>query len=390
MSRLRSGRAAFLVLLVTVISVACSSGTSDPVTQTPSAPSASVPTETPVGTAPTDPAVLPTAFTVADIALPNCNTGGGPTTGLPGTAPGPTPTPLPDDGSRDAALISRELAEYFTAASPVAGHMISWSNVFNLERPETLGPGKQAESLQVLGLRAAQACDAVAQIKHFSPEVAGYDSLLREAVRVRHAWVRAAIQQLECCENAFSSDTGNGNTETSAIVSSLAPEMVALLQRYGAAPSDTQRFSDEAIGIEMSVQAGWIVTADGLNPILYAPFDLNRSGLSGLGPDRWQRGAAVRVRRLRNPGDIDVGTASTRFSPLVTQQGSVASVEQTQVSGVAALRHVINSEIPNWSATVTVFVSGDFTFFVETGCPSDVPGACESVESAAASLKLLP
>lgn len=375
--RFRRGTPALFLLAFVLVSLACNSV----------APAAT-PTETLVPTG-TSPSPTATSITVSEISLPLCNTGGTTSSSL-GTAPAPTPTPVPASGLRDAALISSEVSDYFSKASPIVDHLRAWSDLFSSDWSDDLEPDRQAQQLQTLGIRVSQACSAIAQITEIPPEAAGFDSLLREAARIRHNWVRIAADQLECCGNAFTPDIDDGNAETTAVVSSLSAEMAMLIQKHNAGPARFQIFTDQAIGIEISTESGWLVSADGLNPVFYAPFVLNKSSLAGLGPDRWMQGTAVRVRRLRNPGPTDAATASNRFTALITQQGSVSSIEQISVSGVPALKHVLSPEISNWEAMVTVFVSGDFTYFVETGCPSDIEGACGSVETVAGSLRLLP
>ncbi len=387
--RTRNIVAAFLPLLVIAV-LACSSG--DPATPPPTATLAVGQTPSPAESpTPTTASPTPTPLPIYTIDLPPCDPGGQNSSGIQlGTAPGPTPTPLPEAGQRDASVISQELSDYFASASPVAEHLAEWSESFNSVWSSDLTGTQEADLLQVLGTRAAQACDAVRQITHLPPEVTGFDSLLRQAARTRHAWVGVAAEQLECCGAASSSVIDVGNIETSDVVDQLAVESASLLERYNSQPAEPPVLVDEAFGIEILPRRGWLTAADGLNPVLFAPFELNRITVSGLGPDRWQQGTAVRVRRLRNPETLDAETASSRFIALITQQGSVSSVETVEVDGVPAARHILAPEDPRWSATITVFVAGDFTYFLETGCPSEVDGACDATNAVATSLKLIP
>ncbi len=386
----RRGSIAVAVSLAVLLFAACSSGTTDstpvPVTANPQ-PTATATTAIAPEPSPTTPVAT---FTVADVSYPSCDTGSRHTSGSLGTAPGPTPTPVPDIGSRDAELVSSELSEYFSEAIPVVNHVVDWNDAFNSEWSASLKPSEQAEVLQVLGSRASLACDAVARIANVPIEAAGFDALLREAIRVRHAWAGSAIEQLVCCGNGVSTETDIGNSDTLKVVAQLPVESAALIQQYDASTRESLMLSDSAIGIEVAVEVGWLISADGLSPLLLAPFELNRPDRSGLGPERWQIGSAVRIRRLRNPEPITALQASSRFTALVTQQGSVAMTEETSVGGVAALRHILSPEHQLWSSAVTVLVAGDFTYFVETGCPSDVTGACDAVDAVATSLKPLP
>ncbi len=365
-------------MAVAVVALACSSQSPTPTTGATIAPFDS---PTPVASATPVP---------VDVTLPPCDTGRRSGSGPLGTAPAPTPTPLPDAGTRDAKTIASEIIAYLTSASPITHHLVSWNGLFNSKWTEDATPAQQAAALELLGIRAAQACDAVRQITHFPPEVAGFDSQLREAARTRHAWAALALEELRQGGNAFMPFLNTGNDSTSALIADLPHAEEDLIRLYGAGRLAHQRLIDEVIGIEMTTEPGWLISADGLNPRLHAPFAFNRPALDGLGPDRWKQGTAVRVRRLRNPEPTDAEAASSRFTSLITQQGSLASVEQATVGGEPALRHVLAPDHPDWNASVTVFVSGDFTYFLETGCPADVEGSCGSVEKVAGSLKLRP
>lgn len=376
---------------------ACSSGTNGQVVESTetTGPSTVQATMTPT-TAPTvTPATASATPTPGQsggttVSYPACNssgTGGGSSLG---TAPAPTPTPAPTIGSRDPAVVSRDISDYMSATQPIVQYLSRSSAAFNEKWSTGLSTDEQARLLKMLGSRAAISCGAAALITDVPLEAAGFNALLREGARIRHAWVGAAADQLSCCGTSVNPDTASGNTLTSATLAELVSEIESLLAEYDAALTGGRSLRDDALGIEITVEEGWLVSSEGLSPVLYAPFELNGDGVVGLGPDSWQLGAAVRVRRLRNPAPLTAAEASSRFAGLISRHGSVESVVEIEVDSHPGLRHVLIANLPSWSASVTVFVAGDFTYFIESGCPADVPGACASIDAVAASLRLIP
>ena len=196
------------------------------------------------------------------VSYPACNgsgTGGG---GSLGTAPGPTPTPAPTIGSRDPAVVSRDISDYMSAAQPIVQYLSRSSAAFNEKWSTGLSTDEQAGLLQMLGSRAAISCGAAALITDVPPEAAGFDALLREGARIRHAWVGAAADQLSCCGTSVNLDTASGNTLTSATLAELVSEIESLLAEYDAALTGGRSLQDDALGIEITVEEGWLVSAE--------------------------------------------------------------------------------------------------------------------------------
>jgi hypothetical protein len=211
---------------------------------------------------------------------------------------------------------------------------------------------------------------------------------LRENAKTRHSWVGVAVEQILCCGTAVDTEVEAGNVQTLAKLQELSDGAEELQLEYDAQPSETRVFIDDALGLELSVGEDWLVSSSGLSPIFHAPLELNEVGIEGLGPESWALGTSLRIRRLRNPGPLDVAEASARFVGLISRQGDIESVDEIELDGLSALRHQLDSASPTWSASVTVFVAGDFTYFIESGCPVSVSRACSSVDEIVSSLRL--
>lgn len=336
---------------------------------------------------------VPTATSVQiapeSVSYPACDTGTR-GSGSIGTAPGPTPTPVPNIDTRDPEIARQDLSTYMSAVQPITRYMANASELFNGYWPDSVLPSEQARLLQVLGTRISIACEAIALITEVPPEATGFDALLKESARVRHAWVGAAVEQLLCCGSSVNAHIHTGNTETTETLEHLVDEVSVLLERYNSAVSRDRLLVDSELGIEIVAGEDWIVSADGLSPLLLAPLTQNARSVEGLGPQNWKLGTAVRIRRLRNPTPTTASEASSRFAGLITQHGNVNSVGEISISGLVGLRHELASLTQSWEASVTVVVTGRLIYFIETGCPSNVDGACEAVEAAVESLKIGP
>jgi hypothetical protein len=124
-----------------------------------------------------------------------------------------------------------------------------------------------------------------------------------------------------------------------------------------------------------------------LGAAYFAPFNEQAPNLSGLGPESWDMGTGVRVRRLRNPGVVTAEEATQKFSALVTRQGSIASTLNINIGGLPALRHEL-ATINGWAASMSVVVAGEFTYFIETGCVPAKVGSCEGVQGVVHALQI--
>ena len=281
--------------------------------------------------------------------------------------------------------VRTELSEYFSFASPLVEHLTQSNDPFSDAWAERLSVREQSEQIQALATRMTLACDAVSIIELVPPEATVFDANLRRVISERHAWVSSAVNDLNN-GLGISEAVEARNRVTFIELSRVSNEADVLAGEHGITPVELLRYTNEPLGISLDLPLGWVVSADGLSPVLMAPFAQNLSALPGLGPDRWQLGTAIRVRRLRNSEPIDAQQAGERFKSIIERQGPVERVEEVSLEGNPALLHILAPEQADWSATVTVLVLGDFTYFVETGCPATLPGACEAVEGVAGTL----
>ena len=377
---------------------ACGSGSEGQATEIPATPRPiiSQPTHTAVDPTTAVQATLipetptPGSISADSVSYPGCIVNRPTGTGSLGSAPGPTPTPLPGIDSRDPVVVKSELSAYLSAATPIVLYLAGVSNEFNDMWAKNPPAVEQAMLLQTLGSRAAIGCSAASLITDIPPEASGFDTRMREAARARHTWVATAVEQLLCCGSSVTTETEFGNSESSEIIARLISEASEIGLTFDLDHLARRLFMDNALGIELTIDANWLVASEGLSPVFYAPAELNDSGSAGLGPDSWRLGTALRIRRLRNPGVLTATEASSRFAGLISRHGSVANSHEIELGGLTGLRHELVPELTSWNASVVVIVSGEFTYFVELGCPALIPGACTSVGETMATLRVAP
>lgn len=220
MSRLVHGksnaRLTAVWLLVVVTLTCCVYGGADdtpvpPVTDTPDAVTTIIAKPSPIvsQTAVPTPALQPTveetsspgleALPVSAITIPSRRLGETGASANLGTAPAPTPTPVPKPNHRSPAAVAFEVSTYGDRAVPTERHVTHGNQWFDDVWQLAQTAEEQAAQLQLLGTRLSQVCTAISALKEVPPEATGTNTLLREAVRVRHRWVELAVEQLRCC-----------------------------------------------------------------------------------------------------------------------------------------------------------------------------------------------
>jgi hypothetical protein len=282
--------------------------------------------------------------------------------------------------------VSSEVSGYSSSVSPILTYAIATISAFNSNWSQSLFADEAESQLQLYGSRAANSCSAMALVSYVPPEALQFDLELRNAVGAVHALAGRIVDHVRCCGTGLSQEL---RAENAAITDELVRLELAAneLQRtYDATVTDTRNYTDPALGIEITLGTGWLASSQGLSPVFHAPLELN---LNDAGPDGWGLGAGLRLRRLRNPEPLDVNSASIRFVGLVSRLGEIKNTGEIVIDGVTALRHELIAGAPSRDISVTVFVSGGFTYFVESVCSNTISGACDAVDSVASTLRIL-
>lgn len=380
------------VVFALLIASACDSG-SGGLTATPSiVPTHTAipePTVTPTATAipivstPT-PAVrdsIPVSSIVTPICLPADPNG----PDSVGTAPGVQPTATPSQGERDDETIRAEITAYLQRVSPVIDHTLYWEDWLTLQWQDGSSPEETAAILHIIGTKVAQACNSLALIRSMPPETSDLHAAISEATRDRLSWVNDTTTQLKA---GSSPEQITGTSEVVRLLEVASSELEHLIATYPDLGAGEYSLTDPVLLIEVAMPDGWFASPDNLNLALTAPPVSGGTDLASLGPDSWNLGSSVRIRRLRNAGSLTVEQASSLFNGIVTRQGQIASSEDVEVGGYPAIRHELTT-MDAWNASVTIVIAGEFTYFLETGCLPSVSSGCQGAEAIVNSIEFL-
>jgi hypothetical protein len=163
-----------------------------------------------------------------------------------------------------------------------------------------------------------------------------------------------------------------------------------LINQWQVPPADSITFDEAIIELELGLPAGWIAAHDGLTLNLIASPSLQQPDLGGLGPETWLLGTGIQVRRLRNPEPLTAREAGDRFPALITRHGELIDSRDIELDGLPAVEHSVGSQDGDWTTKVIVTVAGEFTYFIESGCPAALDAACDAAAELVSGVKLLP
>lgn len=128
--------------------------------------------------------------------------------------------------------------------------------------------------------------------------------------------------------------------------------------------------------VTLVVPEGWIVSRADSQSVLLAPLDLQNPGLKGLGLAREGYGTALRVRRIRNAPGWTLSDAVENLRPLLIEYGVVRAERSIRVDGYQGVQQRIVDPGLDWVTRLDIVLAGEFTFFIEMGCPESFDDEC--------------
>jgi len=247
-----------------------------------------------------------------------------------------------------------------------------WSTVFESEWETASSLATQAEALITLEARVAALCDAVSDI----PKVQSHEEFrffVIEALRIRHAWAVAAIQQLLCCSDANVPEINSGRIDTHQYI-------VDLAGIYEDARGDYE-ISDiayvlDSVNLRANVPSDWLVSQGSSEITLIAPIGDQLAGTTGLGPDSLGIGSGIVIRKFGIPADETLKGAVERFGHLPATRGVVVAQDAGMLLDQPAVWWSIESD--GWSIYFGLTISGQDLYFAEYACPAGNMAWCDS------------
>jgi hypothetical protein len=284
--------------------------------------------------------------------------------------------------------VRRETSEVRQHVDPISTAVLIYSRGFEEAWPNLDTPSDQAEHLHVLGNRLAQLCAAVSQID-IPPESLTQISSLAESIRARHAWTILTLEQLLKYGDGRSEFTDVGRLLTFQRIEDTTASLDSFFtdgQIDEVAKNRT--VTSDQLGLTFEIVSGDVVIRNGIDlfiSLVDAPAVFE---FDSLGPDGWDEGAAVRVRRLRNRSDISLDQAGIDNAGLINRYGSVTRIESINIPELDSVEYSYQFSEP-WFGSVIVFISANYTYMVDSVCQNIGVENCERTKSIVESLRFI-
>jgi hypothetical protein len=302
------------------------------------------------------------------------------TSGFGGTAPGPTPTPVPDSGG---AVGLHELN--VNAALGIADHISVSSIAFEELWPLAVEQDEQAALLMELNGRLSFLCDSTRYLGGANRLDLQIASVLSEAVRTRHVWTVLAIGELTCCDNAKATSLAIGRQLTHENLIRVVDDIRGQLSE---SVVDKNIFNFERLELQLETPADWILAGAESRPILIAPTSEFLLGFSGLGPNDWGTGVSMRIRRFRVNSEISLSEATESFKNLALNFGSVSQKSESEFLGSPATKWVVASSDTEWNTEIYLTVLNGYAYVLDLGCPAANPESCTLLRNLGSEVEL--
>ena len=404
MQRFRARSLPVVLALALTLAVACGGSASETPDPTPPgtpelasfepAPTSQPPIETPppvpaASATPTSdittPAIDHSNFAVESLSIAACNTFSSDAP-LPafGTVPVPTPTPVPTPvvapTPRSADVSRQDLSEYLPVMSLIADAISVITEETEALWVDTDDIANRAEQLFIESRQVAALCNAIS-VTPVPPEARDARKLASLLLVQRREWAAAVAELIR--DSGQSSDPAleAARAVVTANVAAFRDEIASIAADYGAlkqTASSGLTVSSERVRVALTAPAGWLLVRSDSRIVLTAPRELQASGIRGLGTGREPFGTSIQVRRVRNVTGWTLADANEQIAPLLETFGDPISVEDIEIDGNAGTLHRFIEPATDWETGFAVSVAGDYSFFIETGCPMEFATDCRS------------
>lgn len=306
-----------------------------------------------------------------------------------GTAPGPTPTPMPDVSHREDAVIRAEIAQMLPELAELSEIASHWSaellRIWNAQLVEN----ERASIINYVANRLSTLCAALGSID-VVPEAVDVIFGLADALKSRAQWLSIAYQALVESGTGVTADLANGNTETHGYISDAQAGIRSLADQYGTILTKRPKIMrSEVIGVVFSVPPGMIPVRSGLDMVAISPDLTDSLGTELLGPGDWKLGEGLRIRRIRKIGDPSPQEAFESFRDLLIYAGTEYDVIVGDRYGYDAATIVWRKEGSTWHGETTLLLRDSFVYFVEWVCNGLPDSSCNAITDVSESVEFV-
>jgi hypothetical protein len=292
-----------------------------------------------------------------------------------GTIPHATPTPIP--GSNGTTNPSDgKTAEIITALKPILG-AISESTV--AADHAWLNANDQQHFAAVIfaeGRRVSNFCTALSLMPLTIDTKPFIDSVVTN-LKGRQGLLSIAAELAQDAPSDIR-DQDQLRIDSSEILTELEDSLGDFAQSVNVTPADPLPFTvvNPLLGLNVSVDAGWLLMRNGVDIVLLAPSERQHYSVRGLGPDAWKLGTALRVRRFRNAQDAELTDVLISLDSLFARFGDRVSTETTDIGNIEGALRVYRDVALEWDTSVGIAIANESTYLFEIGCSTSDESNC--------------
>ncbi|MFW6174672.1 MAG: hypothetical protein ACOC5K_02735 [Chloroflexota bacterium] len=278
-------------------------------------------------------------------------------------------------------MVAEEAREYLDKAYDIVRAAEHWHERIDDGWLDASTTSEYAALLLVQGSRNGVLCDAAAVLDP-PPEALGAHRTLGEYLEARQGWAVSAVSALRAGRPVDADQLEEAHSASSNLFQEAVAAMQGVAQRtdveYG--PRDVSYPAvNERARSTLEAPPGWILARLDSQTVLVGPPELQGDGLPGLGADGSGHGTSLSVRRVRNRPDWSLEEALEQSRPQIPQFGELRSEREVRVDGHDGFEWRIVDPGAGWETRVAVVVAGDYTFFLEFGCPSVMGEECRGL-----------
>lgn len=287
-------------------------------------------------------------------------------------------------------MAAEEAARFIAHAAPLWEQVTHWSVLLQDAWKQSRDPETQAGLIQVMGDRLGQACRSLGLID--APvEALDARAALVSSIQERHQWAVDAADELRCCGDAQTGSLDERSEQTHELIVNAAIPVHALADKYALTvdTADPEReISSEVLDLTVVLPERWVMVRNDAQVVALAPHAYQVATVDGAGPAGWNYGTAARVRTLRNPAPVSPEELRGRLATVAGSFGVVEDERSLVIDGREAHEFVVLNEESTWRMRIAAVAVGEFTVFVEMGCPMEHEDGCRDLlDSFAAGLR---
>jgi hypothetical protein len=181
-----------------------------------------------------------------------------------------------------------------------------------------------------------------------------------------------------------------GFVNTSTAIDRAVAGLTALFESNSAS-GDVELFREVSLDrfpMTLTIPGGSIVVRNTIDVVVALTDTAEVPDPVSLGPESWDSGTALRIRRLRNRSELSVEQAVSKVQGIVARFGDPVESKDLEIPEFDEIQFSISSDDQSWKETTVVFVHDGHSYIVELMCIAGNDELCDLGRSSVESLRL--